>query len=124
MAERKTQDYKERLNRARRRRDGRDPMRWVMIGGGVVIVLLLVVLAARLAGGGRLAGPGKARMAQESGAQESEEATAAPVTVSEAEPTLSPEGSSRTRPMRALRLRAGTSPGQSRTPSCSSPLTP
>ena len=91
MAERKTQDYKERLNRARRRRDGRDPMRWVMIGGGVVIVLLLVVLAARLAGGGRLAGPGKARMAEESGAQESEEATAAPVTVSEAEPTLSPE---------------------------------
>ena len=33
MEEQKTEDYKERLQKVRQRRNGKDPMHWFMIGG-------------------------------------------------------------------------------------------
>ena len=92
MAERKN-DYKERLHRARNRRNGRDPMRlFLMAGCGVIAVLLLVVVVKLVRGGtfGIPAGPASARLAQETEAEtlpesvESEMETEAP-TLSEEE---------------------------------------
>ena len=40
MEEQKTEDYKERLQKVRQRRNGKDPMHWFMIGGCAVIVVL------------------------------------------------------------------------------------
>ena len=88
MAERKN-DYKERLHRARNRRNGRDPMRlFLMAGCGVIAVLLLVVVVKLVRGGtfGIPAGPASARLAQETLPEsvESEMETEAP-TLSEEE---------------------------------------
>ena len=44
MEEQKTEDYKERLQKVRQRRNGKDPMHWFMIGGCAVIVVLAVQL--------------------------------------------------------------------------------
>ena len=46
MEEQKTEDYKERLQKARQRRNGKDPMHWFMIGGCAVIVVLALLNAA------------------------------------------------------------------------------
>lgn len=52
MEEQKTEDYKERLQKARQRRNGKDPMHWFMIGGCAVIVVLALVIIVKLAQGG------------------------------------------------------------------------
>ena len=44
MEEQKTEDYKERLQKVRQRRNGKDPMHWFMIGGCAVIVVLALVI--------------------------------------------------------------------------------
>ena len=51
MEEQKTEDYKERLQKARQRRNGKDPMHWFMIGGCAVIVVLALVIIVKLAQG-------------------------------------------------------------------------
>ena len=48
MEEQKTEDYKERLQKARQRRNGKDPMHWFMIGGCAVIVVLALVIIVKL----------------------------------------------------------------------------
>ena len=53
-------DYKERLDRARKRRDGKDPLRPLMIGGGAVAALLVLVAGVRLMRGGSIALPDRA----------------------------------------------------------------
>ena len=53
MEEQKTEDYKERLQKVRQRRNGKDPMHWFMIGGCAVIVVLALVIIVKLAQGGR-----------------------------------------------------------------------
>ena len=72
MEEQKTEDYKERLQKARQRRNGKDPMHWFMIGGCAVIVVLALVIIVKLAQGGTFGGSGNARVASasEAGAQE------------------------------------------------------
>ena len=49
MEEQKTEDYKERLQKVRQRRNGKDPMHWFMIGGCAVIVVLALVIIVKLA---------------------------------------------------------------------------
>ena len=49
MEEQKTEDYKERLHKARQKRNGKDPMHWFMVGGCAVIVVLIVVIIVKLA---------------------------------------------------------------------------
>ncbi len=56
MEEQKTEDYKERLQKARQRRNGKDPMHWFMIGGCAVIVVLALVIIVKLAQGGTFGG--------------------------------------------------------------------
>ncbi len=65
MAEQKSDDYKNRLNKARNKRNGKDPMKYFMYAAGGIIVILLVVVGVKLARGGTFAGPGKARMVKE-----------------------------------------------------------
>lgn len=55
MSDQKTEEYKARLNKARRKRSGKDPMKYFMIAAGCIIVVLLVVMAVKLVQGGRLA---------------------------------------------------------------------
>ena len=62
MAEQKSDDYKSRLNKARNKRNGKDPMKYFMYAAGGIIVILLVVVAVKLARGGTFAGSPKARM--------------------------------------------------------------
>lgn len=95
MAELKSDDYKSRLNKARKKRNGKDPMKYFMYAAGGIIVILLIVLAVKLARGGTFAGPGKAKMVVETETGEAapaglldESETAGPVN---AEPTLSAE---------------------------------
>ena len=56
MEEQKTEDYKERLQKVRQRRNGKDPMHWFMIGGCAVIVVLALVIIVKLAQGGTFPG--------------------------------------------------------------------
>ena len=72
MEEQKTEDYKERLQKARQRRNGKDPMHWFMIGGCAVIVVLALVIIVKLAQGGTFGGPGNARVASASEAETQE----------------------------------------------------
>ena len=58
MEEQKTEDYKERLQKARQRRNGKDPMHWFMIGGCAVIVVLALVIIVKLARSEVLETPG------------------------------------------------------------------
>ena len=69
MEEQKTEDYKERLHKARQRRNGKDPMHWFMVGGCAVIVVLIVVIIVKLAQGGTFGGSGNARVASASEAE-------------------------------------------------------
>ena len=48
MEEQKTEDYKERLQKVRQRRNGKDPMHWFMIGGCAVIVVLALVIIVKM----------------------------------------------------------------------------
>ena len=66
MEEQKTEDYKERLQKVRQRRNGKDPMHWFMIGGCAVIVVLALVIIVKLAQGGTFGGSGNARVASAS----------------------------------------------------------
>ncbi len=50
----KPDDYAARLLKARRRRNGRDPLKYFLIAAGCVIVILVIVLAGKLAKGGRI----------------------------------------------------------------------
>ena len=52
-------DYKERLDRAKKRREGRDPMKPVMIGGGALAAVLVLVAGVRLFQGGSISLPEK-----------------------------------------------------------------
>ena len=52
-------DYKERLDRAKKRREGRDPMKPVMIGGGALAAVLVLVAGVRLLQGGSISLPEK-----------------------------------------------------------------
>lgn len=95
MAEQKSDDYKNRLNKARNKRNGKDPMKYFMYAAGGIIVILLVVVGVKLARGGTFAGPGKARMVKET---ETGEAAPAGLTdelgtaeLANEEPTLSQE---------------------------------
>ena len=72
MEEQKTEDYKERLQKARQRRNGKDPMHWFMIGGCAVIVVLALVIIVKLAQGGTFGGSGNARVASASEAEAQE----------------------------------------------------
>lgn len=72
MEEQKTEDYKERLQKARQRRNGKDPMHWFMIGGCAVIVVLALVIIVKLAQGGTFGGSGKVRVASASEAEAQE----------------------------------------------------
>ena len=47
MAEQKSDDYKSRLNKARNKRNGKDPMKYFMYAAGGIIVILLVVVAVK-----------------------------------------------------------------------------
>ena len=69
MEEQKTEDYKERLHKARQKRNGKDPMHWFMVGGCAVIVVLIVVIIVKLAQGGTFGGSGNARVASASEAE-------------------------------------------------------
>ena len=69
MEEQKTEDYKERLQKVRQRRNGKDPMHWFMIGGCAVIVVLALVIIVKLAQGGTFGGSGNARVASTSEAE-------------------------------------------------------
>lgn len=91
MAEQKFSDYKERLLRARRKRSGRDPMRFFMLAAGLVIIVLVIIVVVKLAGGGTLAGPGKARIATATPSEAMMEETQETETDADAEPTLSEE---------------------------------
>ena len=104
MEEQKNQDYKARLNRARNRRNGKDPMKYFTIGAIAVIVILLAVIVGKLVNGGTFRDPEKAAaraameasMASEAEAQSlaAEAAAAAEMAGElpiEEEPTLSPE---------------------------------
>lgn len=55
MADQKIDDYKTRLNRARNKRSGKEPMKYFVIIAGAIIVLLMVILAVKLVQGGTLA---------------------------------------------------------------------
>lgn len=72
MEEQKTEDYKERLQKARQRRNGKDPMHWFMIGGCAVIVVLALVIIVKLAQGGTFGDSGNARVASASEAEAQE----------------------------------------------------
>ena len=72
MEEQKTEDYKERLQKARQRRNGKDPMHWFMMGGCAVIVVLALVIIVKLAQGGTFGGSGNARVASASEAEAQE----------------------------------------------------
>ena len=69
MEEQKTEDYKERLQKVRQRRNGKDPMHWFMIGGCAVIGVLALVIIVKLAQGGTFGGSGNARVASASEAE-------------------------------------------------------
>lgn len=43
-----TEDYKVRLNKASRRRNGKDPIKYLIIGSGCAVALLVIVLAGKL----------------------------------------------------------------------------
>lgn len=91
MSDQKTEEYKTRLNKARRKRSGKDPMKYFMIAAGCIIVVLLVVMAVKLVQGGRLAIASGGKTTEAS----SEESTAVAalsldnLDESAAEPTLS-----------------------------------
>lgn len=91
MSDQKTEEYKARLNKARRKRSGKDPMKYFMIAAGCIIVVLLVVMAVKLVQGGRLAIASGGKTTEAS----SEESTAVAalsldnLDESAAEPTLS-----------------------------------
>lgn len=95
MAEQKISDYKSRLNKARNKRNGKDPMKYFMYIAGAVIVILLVVVAVKLARGGTLAGSPKSRMVKETETEEAKlQETSAELETADpenAEPTLSEE---------------------------------
>ena len=50
----KPDDYAARLLKARKRRNGKDPLKYFLIAAGCVIVILVIVLAGKLAKGGRI----------------------------------------------------------------------
>lgn len=54
MDDQNTGGYKIRLNKARRKRNGKDPMKYFMIAAGCVILVLGVVLVSKLLKGGTL----------------------------------------------------------------------
>ncbi len=58
MEEQKTENYKERLLKARKRRNGKEPMRLLMLAGLAIIVVLVLVIVVKLARGGTF-GTGK-----------------------------------------------------------------
>ena len=95
MAEQKSDDYKSRLNKARNKRNGKDPMKYFMYAAGGIIVILLVVVAVKLARGGTFAGSPKARMVNETDTGEAADQDASgeseSVDSENAEPTMSPE---------------------------------
>lgn len=95
MAEQKSDDYKSRLNKARNKRNGKDPMKYFMYAAGGIIVILLVVVAVKLARGGTFAGSPKARMVNETDTGEAADQDASGeseiVDSENAEPTMSPE---------------------------------
>ncbi|MCI7261995.1 MAG: SH3 domain-containing protein [Otoolea sp.] len=84
MAEEKNQDYKARLNRARNRRNGKDPMKYFMIGAACVIGILLIVIVGKLLNGGTFRDPEKA--AKASAASAETEAAAAARAIAETAP--------------------------------------
>ena len=47
----KPDDYAARLLKARKRRNGKDPLKYFLIAAGCVIVILVIVLAGKLAKG-------------------------------------------------------------------------
>lgn len=93
MAEQKNQDYKVRLTRARNRRNGKDPMKYVVVCGIAVILILVAVIFGKLLNGGSFIDPEKAaaREASLAAEQEAELAMARQMEAQETEPTLSPE---------------------------------
>lgn len=105
MAEQNYEDYKARLNRARNRRNGKDPIKYFMIGAVCVIAVLLFVIIGKLLNGGTFRDPEKAAaraaLEAEQAAQEEDAAEAAVAAAmaedseipaaEETEPTLSPE---------------------------------
>lgn len=65
MSEQNIEDYKVRLNKARRKRSGKDPMKYFMIAALCVIAVLVVILVARLVKNGTSAGSAKAETESE-----------------------------------------------------------
>lgn len=91
MIDRKTNEYKLRLNKARNRRNGKDPMKYFIIAAICVIVVLVIVLISGLvksAAASASASPG-GETEQLGETQPSEESTE--VETTEAETTLSAE---------------------------------
>lgn len=83
-------DYKLRLDKARQKRNGKDPMKYFMIAAIGIIVVLLIVLAVKLAKGQGLAANAK-NQSTEAAIAETTEAGEAIQSESDGEPTLSEE---------------------------------
>ncbi|MEG2733208.1 MAG: SH3 domain-containing protein [Clostridium sp.] len=54
MADQNTEKYKVRLDKARQKRNGKDPMKYFIIGAGCIILVLIAVLVFKLVKGGTL----------------------------------------------------------------------
>lgn len=54
MADQNTEKYKVRLDKARQKRNGKDPMKYFIIGAGCIILVLIAVLIFKLVQGGTL----------------------------------------------------------------------
>ncbi|MEG0813112.1 MAG: SH3 domain-containing protein [Clostridium sp.] len=54
MADQNTEKYKVRLDKARQKRNGKDPMKYFIIGAGCIILVLVAILIFKLVKGGTL----------------------------------------------------------------------
>ena len=94
MSEQKEKGYKVRLNKARQKRNGKDPMKYFMIAAIAIIAVLLIVLAVKLVQGGMAAAAAAADKASASDAQETAAAEASELSLDiTEESTLSEEES-------------------------------
>lgn len=70
MSELNNENYADRLRKARRKRNGKDPMKYFIIAAACVIFVLVIVLVSRLISGGVVAaGAGKEQSAEQTAVQ-------------------------------------------------------
>lgn len=65
MGDQNKGDYKLRLDRARQKRNGKDPMKYFMIAAGCAILVLALILVSKLVGGGSQTADAKEKISTE-----------------------------------------------------------